>query len=88
MLAGELPLSSGHVRKRAGSTLAFAAQDSFIVQGSVRENIVFGRPYDETAYQNVVNACGLNVDFVQLSEGEDTMVGDRGVNLSGGQKAR
>ena len=85
MLAGELPLSSGHVRKRAGSTLAFASQDPFILVGStVRENVLFGRPYDEAAYQDVLDACGLNVDFAQLREGEDTM----GVQLSGGQKAR
>ena len=58
------------------------------LDGTVRENIVLGRPMDINFYNSIVNACGLNVDFGQLRDGEDTIVGDRGVQLSGGQRAR
>ncbi len=87
MLAGELPLSSGVIR-RVDGTVAYAPQDPFIMGGSVRDNILFGHAYDEMNYQTVVSACGLDIDFLQLREGENTMVGDRGVQLSGGQRAR
>lgn len=59
-----------------------------IVDGTVRENILLGRPFDSDFYNSIVNACGLNVDFQQLRDGENTIVGDRGVQLSGGQRAR
>ena len=88
MLAGELPLSSGQVQRRVDSTLAYAPQSPFIAQGSVRDNILFGHDYDETNYQRILVSCGLDVDFAQLRGGEDTMVGDRGAQLSGGQRAR
>ncbi len=89
MLAGEITLSSGLIQMRAGSTLAYASQEPFLMQGSVRENILFGRPYDGLTYQTVSHACGLDKDFAQLSDGDATIVGgDRGVQLSGGQRAR
>jgi ATP-binding cassette subfamily C (CFTR/MRP) protein 4 len=58
------------------------------MDGTVRENIFLGRPFNADFYDSIVNACGLNVDFAQLRDGEDTIVGDRGVQLSGGQRAR
>lgn len=88
MLAGELPPSSGTLKRKQGSTIAYAPQDPWIMDGTVRENILLGKPYDSDFYSSIVNACGLNVDFAQLRDGEDTIVGDRGVQLSGGQRAR
>ncbi len=88
MLAGELPLSSGAVKRRAGSSIAYAPQDPWIMDGTVKENILLGLPYDAEFYNEVIHACGLNVDFAQLRYGEETIVGDRGVQLSGGQRAR
>jgi hypothetical protein len=58
------------------------------MDGTVRENILLGKPFDIDLYNSIVVACGLNVDFSQLRDGEDTIVGDRGVQLSGGQRAR
>lgn len=84
MLAGELPLSAGSLQKRNGS-LAYAPQDPWIMDGTIRENILLGREFKSEHYSAVVNACGLDVDMVQLRDGEDTIVGDRGVQLSGGQ---
>jgi len=88
MLAGELPLSKGVLKRRAGSTIAFAPQDPWIMDGTVKENILLGLPYEAEFYNEVINACGLNVDLAQLRYGEETIVGDRGVQLSGGQRAR
>ena len=88
MLSGELPLTSGKVERREGLTLAYASQEPFIMQGTVRENILFGREYDEAKYATVVRACCLDTDFDQLRAGDDTIVGDQGASLSGGQKAR
>lgn len=88
MLAGELPPSSGRMKRKPNSTIAYAPQDPWIMDGTVRENILLGRPLDSDFYDSIVNACGLNVDFAQLRDGEDTIVGDRGVQLSGGQRAR
>jgi ATP-binding cassette subfamily C (CFTR/MRP) protein 4 len=88
MLAGELPLSRGTLKRRAGCTMAYAPQDPWIMDGTVKENILLGLPYEAEFYSEVINACGLNVDFAQLRRGEETIVGDRGVQLSGGQRAR
>ena len=58
------------------------------MDGTVKENILLGYNYNEEFYTTIINACGLNVDLSQLPSGESTIVGDRGVQLSGGQRAR
>ena len=87
MIAGELPYSSGVLLNRA-KNVAYAPQDPWIMDGSIKENILMGLDLDSDFYQRVVSACGLNVDMAQLRDGENTIVGDRGVQLSGGQRAR
>lgn len=71
-------LTSIHFFYLAGSCLFF----------KIRDNILFGKQFDARFYESVVTACGLKTDFAQLRDGEFSMVGDRGANLSGGQKAR
>ncbi|KAL3796991.1 hypothetical protein ACHAW5_002761 [Stephanodiscus triporus] len=88
MLAGELPPSLGSIRRRRGTSVAYAPQDPWIMDGTVRENILLGFNYDSETYSTVIRACGLHVDLEQLRDGDDTIVGDRGVQLSGGQRAR
>ena len=56
--------------------------------GSVRENILFGHPYNKKKYMRVVEACALEHDFATWPYGDRTLVGEKGVALSGGQKAR
>jgi ABC-type multidrug transport system fused ATPase/permease subunit len=69
-------------------TVAYVAQQSWIMNATVRENIIFGYKYDSTFYEKTVKACALLDDFNQLPDGDETTVGERGISLSGGQKAR
>ena len=54
----------------------------------MRDNILFGEPFDEKAYNNVVRVCALETDLAQWPHGDRTLVGEKGVALSGGQRAR
>jgi ATP-binding cassette subfamily C (CFTR/MRP) protein 4 len=96
-LVGELPVYRGSLRhlcqdsipyKASHERFAYASQDPWIMDGSVRENITMGRPYDEKWYNEVVDACGLRLDFQIFRHGDQTIVGDRGIQCSGGQRAR
>ncbi|KAF1813528.1 multidrug resistance-associated protein 1 [Eremomyces bilateralis CBS 781.70] len=69
-------------------TTAYVAQTAWVMNASVRENIVFGYKWDPTFYQKTVKACALVDDFKTLPDGDQTEVGERGISLSGGQKAR
>ena len=85
-LMGELEPLSGEVA--IVGSLGYAAQESWLYTGSVRENILFGQKYEEEWYEKVLDACCLKEDIEQLAVGDMTLVGERGVSLSGGQKAR
>nr|XP_020667452.1 multidrug resistance-associated protein 7 [Pogona vitticeps] len=65
-----------------------ATQEPWIQFTSIRENILFGKEYDARFYQEVIEACALSDDLNILPAGDQTMVGESGVSLSGGQKAR
>ncbi|KIW27349.1 uncharacterized protein PV07_07093 [Cladophialophora immunda] len=83
----------GDLHKISGDTvvrgrIAYAAQSAWIMNASVKENIVFGHRWDPHFYEQTVNACALVDDFRQLPDGDQTEVGERGISLSGGQKAR
>lgn len=69
-------------------TTAYVAQQAWVMNASVKENIVFGHRWDPTFYEKTVKACALTEDFAQLPDGDSTEVGERGISLSGGQKAR
>jgi ATP-binding cassette, subfamily C (CFTR/MRP), member 4 len=86
-LVGELPISSGTLLRKY-RTLSYVPQDPFIMDGTVRDNILMGLNYDEEWYKIVVDAVSLLIDFKQLRNGDMTIVGDRGVQCSGGQRAR
>jgi len=86
-LLGELPLSSGRAVLEARA-VSYSSQEPWIFSGSVRENIVFGRPFDRRRYNHVLRACCLLPDIKRMANGDLTLVGERGGALSGGQKAR
>ncbi|KAL8676645.1 MAG: hypothetical protein Q9186_006856 [Xanthomendoza sp. 1 TL-2023] len=67
---------------------AYVAQLAWVMNATVRENIVFGHRWDPQFYDRTVNACALADDFKTLPDGDRTEVGERGISLSGGQKAR
>ncbi|KAG7361469.1 multidrug ABC transporter permease/ATPase [Nitzschia inconspicua] len=69
-------------------SVAYAAQTPWILNATVRENILFGLPFDEVKYNKVIMACQLKHDLSILTDGDETEIGERGINLSGGQKAR
>ncbi|KAI8820497.1 ABC transporter type 1, transmembrane domain-containing protein [Fimicolochytrium jonesii] len=70
------------------ASVAYAAQQSWLVNGTVRDNITFGEPFDADRYRRVVYACALNRDFETFAGGDMTEIGEKGINVSGGQKAR
>lgn len=69
-------------------TVAYASQQTWILNATVKENIIFGYRYDPDFYEKTITACALMDDFAQLPDGDETVVGERGISLSGGQKAR
>ncbi|POR37584.1 ABC transporter [Tolypocladium paradoxum] len=69
-------------------SVAYVAQDTWLLNATVRDNITFGHEWDPEFYEATVTACALLDDFAQLPNGDQTEVGDRGILLSGGQKAR
>eukprot|EP00057_Strongylocentrotus_purpuratus_P011079 XP_011665553.1 PREDICTED: multidrug resistance-associated protein 5 isoform X2 [Strongylocentrotus purpuratus] len=73
--------------ERAG-TIAYASQQAWIMNTTVKQNIVFNQPFDSKRYRKAVFACSLQPDFKIMTHGDRTEIGERGTNLSGGQKQR
>ncbi|KAF6216023.1 hypothetical protein GE061_000360 [Apolygus lucorum] len=86
LLLGELNVQSGDVR--TSGELSYASQEPWIFGGTVRENILLGLPYNRKRYEKVVEASSLERDIGLFPDGDQTMVGERGASLSGGQRAR
>lgn len=86
-ISGELLPFNGTIDRRTAS-IAFAAQDPWIMNGTIRENITMGLDYDADRYWQIVKSCGLNPDISAFPSGDSTVVGDKGVQCSGGQRAR
>ncbi|XP_050970286.1 ATP-binding cassette sub-family C member 12 [Labeo rohita] len=82
----QMHLLSGSVS--ANGTLAYVSQQAWIFHGTVRDNILMGEPFDQTRYARVIHACSLKPDLAILPYGDQTEIGERGINLSGGQKQR
>lgn len=68
--------------------VSYCSQTPWVVNDTLRGNVVFGRQFDEDRYDQVVEACALLDDLAVLPAGDMTEIGERGINLSGGQKAR
>ena len=85
-IAGEVLDTSGTISCRG--SLVYVPQVSWVFSGTVRENILFGQPYDEHKYARTIEACALDEDMKQFPGGDQTIVGERGAVLSGGQQTR
>lgn len=87
-LLGELEVVAGSARAATEARVAYAPQCPTIFAATVRENILFGHPFDKAAYERALNVVDLCNDIAAWSDGDRTALGERGVNLSGGQQAR
>ncbi|CAG8111193.1 unnamed protein product [Penicillium olsonii] len=103
-LLGEMQLVEGRVHLPGGmsnradlpvdpetglvDSIAYCAQEAWLVNDTVKENIIFASPYDERRYRAVLKACALERDLAILDAGDQTLVGEKGISLSGGQKQR
>ncbi|XP_033099970.1 multidrug resistance-associated protein 4-like [Anneissia japonica] len=85
-ILGEVPYMTGKVN--LSGRLAYASQLPWVLSGTIRDNILFGKPYNKQQFEHVIEACALKTDLKHLPKKDLTLVGERGVTLSGGQRAR
>ncbi|KAH7710489.1 multidrug resistance-associated protein 1-like protein [Aphelenchoides avenae] len=85
-LLGEMDKLSGFVSVRG--SVAYVKQQAWIQNATLRDNITFGAPYNQQLYEKVIDSCALRPDLEILPHGDATEIGEKGINLSGGQKAR
>ncbi|OMH86347.1 Multidrug resistance-associated protein 1, partial [Zancudomyces culisetae] len=85
-MLGDMKKLSGKVTVRG--RVAYVPQQPWIINATLRENILFGHKYDEDFYRKVVKTCELEKDIEMLKGGDMAEIGENGINLSGGQKAR
>ena len=86
-LVGEMKCSSNTKVTFCGS-VGYSPQQAWIQNATIRENITFGRPFSAKVYHSVLKACALEKDLRLFQDGDQTEIGEKGVNLSGGQKQR
>ncbi|QRV89229.1 ABC transporter transmembrane region [Ceratobasidium sp. AG-Ba] len=85
-VVGEMIREEGSVKVMG--KIAYAPQNAWIMNATIRENILFSHRYDEEFYNVVLDACALRPDLALFSDGDLTEVGEKGITLSGGQRAR
>lgn len=85
-ITGEVKCVDGTVEV-AGRTIS-TMQTAWMMNATLRENITFGRPFVQEKYDQIIKRCALNKDIDTFPGGDQTEIGERGVNLSGGQKQR
>ncbi|KAF2879992.1 hypothetical protein ILUMI_26180, partial [Ignelater luminosus] len=85
-ILGEMDKTFGIVNT-VGS-VAYVAQQAWIQNATIKDNITFGRDFEKSKYKKIVEACALKPDFDMLSAGDQTEIGEKGINVSGGQKQR
>ena len=80
--------NSNNTKIIVNGKISYVGQEAWIQNNTVQNNILFYQPYNAEKYQKILNLCELNQDLNSLSGGDLTEIGEKGVNLSGGQKAR
>lgn len=85
-LAGDMRLTDGNIH--LGASRAYCPQYAWIQNATVKNNILFGKDFDEKWYNKVVDACALRPDFDVFPAADSTEIGERGITVSGGQKQR
>ncbi|CAD8178676.1 unnamed protein product [Paramecium pentaurelia] len=84
----ELPYYEGSIIQSKKLKLAYVEQEPFIYTGTIKENILFGKDYDQVLYLKVLEVSCLDQDILSFRQGDKTEIGEKGANLSGGQRAR
>jgi ABC-type bacteriocin/lantibiotic exporter with double-glycine peptidase domain len=69
-------------------SIGYVPQEAWLLNMTLRDNIIFGSEYDEKKYKQVVKVCALKRDLSLMADGDMTEIGERGINLSGGQRQR
>ncbi|KAM7378480.1 hypothetical protein PAMA_013404 [Pampus argenteus] len=89
-MLGEMQTIKGtvHWSNKNRYSVAYAAQKSWLLNATVEENITFGSPFNKQRYKTVIDTCSLQLDIDLLPFGDQTEIGERGINLSGGQRQR
>ncbi|KAI5940374.1 Multidrug resistance-associated protein 5 [Manis javanica] len=85
-ILGQMTLLEGSIA--VSGTFAYVAQQAWILNATLRDNILFGKEFDEERYNSVLNSCCLRPDLAILPNSDLTEIGERGANLSGGQRQR
>jgi ABC-type multidrug transport system fused ATPase/permease subunit len=85
-LLGEMHITKG--RAGVNGKIGYFPQDSFLLNDTIKNNIIFGEEYDEQKFQRILSLCELDLDLNSLKAKEFTEIGENGINLSGGQKQR
>ncbi len=85
-IIGEMPSAFGQIAHQG--RIAYVCQTPWVFSGTIRENILFGKEYNYEAFQRAIDVCSLKEDLASLPSGDVTHVGERGVSLSGGQRAQ
>lgn len=85
-ILGEMEKLSGTVN--CDGSIAYVPQQAWIQNATVQDNILFGKYLDTNLYNKVIESCALKADIEILPAGDQTEIGEKGVNLSGGQKQR
>ncbi|UJR25517.1 hypothetical protein I4U23_006863 [Adineta vaga] len=85
-LLGEMSKTDGKVN--INGRIAYVPQTAWILNATLKQNILFGRDYNENLYREVIDACALKADFDILPQRDETEIGEKGINLSGGQRQR
>lgn len=85
-LLGEIKMNTGNMA--INGRMSYASEIPWLISGSVKDNILMDRDYDEERYKKVIKTCALTKDLEMFKNSDETLVGDRGTTLSGGQKTR
>ena len=86
VIAGEIQVTEGNIQ--CCGTIAYVPQTPWVFSGTLRENILFGRPFDSDKYIRTIRACALEKDIEEFPDKDRVIVGERGDTLSGGQQVR
>lgn len=85
-LIGEMHKLLGLIN--VSGSIAYVPQQAWVQNATLKDNVLFGKKFEEDFYKKIINSCCLEADIDILPAGDSTEIGEKGINLSGGQKAR